>query len=107
MVDAYLFAIAALATARLTLLVTRDRGPIRMFETLRHLAPYYATCPACVSIAAAAATWLAIKYFPTPTDDVLHILALSLTTYFFYPAGFRPAPSRIHGIPVANTKPNP
>lgn len=47
------FTVGALATWRLTILVSRDLGPGRVFQKLRKLSPTWLGCVFCFSITAA------------------------------------------------------
>lgn len=48
------FILASLACYRLTVLITRDAGPLSVFANMRKLPGKFMSCPYCVSVWAAA-----------------------------------------------------
>jgi hypothetical protein len=77
------FILSALACYRLTVLVTRDAGPFRMFARIRGLSPKWLGCPFCFSITAA--FLIAVGFFFAGNRDswvitACQILAMSAVT---------------------------
>lgn len=74
--------IIVLATARLTLMLTLEDGPMRVFDRLRGL-PFLCdllACSACTSVwVAVPLTWYALSSFSWPVVDwVVFALAVSM-----------------------------
>lgn len=76
----FVFLIGALATFRLTVLISRCIGPFRIFANLRKLSPKWLGCPFCFSVTAAALVNIALYlsgYRDKPAVVFCTILALS------------------------------
>jgi len=84
--------VASLATFRLALLVTREHGPMRLFDRLRKVPPPHSNarkgleCPWCMSVWIAAAVTLFVWWrTPFPASDLpLYWLAVSAGSILFH-----------------------
>lgn len=77
------FIVASLACYRVTVFVTRDLGPFKLFQRLRKLNPQFLGCPFCVSPWVAASIE-ALFYFSGVCDSFVVsgcvVLAMSAIT---------------------------